>query len=121
MVNNPPSLSDSYYFEKLSNSLDLYIDTYDKFVLTGDFNAQEDEVEIHEFLMKYDAKCIVKEPTCYKYMESPICICLFLTNSPLSFQDTQTFVNGISDFHKLVLSTLKIKFTKADPKVTILI
>ena len=113
---HPPSLTDSYYFEKLSNSLDLYLDTYDKFVLTGDFNAQEHEVEINEFLMKYDAKCIVKEPTCYKSMESPTCIDLFLTNSPLSFQDTQTFVNGISDFHKLVLSTLKIKFTKANPK-----
>ncbi len=38
---HPPSVPDAYYFDKISNSLDLYLDTYDKFVLTGDFNAEE--------------------------------------------------------------------------------
>ena len=85
-------------------------------MLTGDFNAQEYEVEISDFLTRYDAKCIVKDPTCYKSVENPTCIDLFLTNSPLSFQNTQTFVNGVSDFHKLVLTTLIIKFSKANPK-----
>ena len=32
---HPPNDSDSYYFEKISHSLDLYLHTYDKFVLTG--------------------------------------------------------------------------------------
>ena len=113
---HPPSDSDSYYFEKISNSLDLYLDTYDKFILVGDFNAQENEVVLSEFLNLYDAKCIIKEPTCYKSIDTPSCIDLFLTNNPNSFQNTKTFANGLSDFHKLVLTTLKTKFIKARPR-----
>ena len=113
---HPPNASDSYYFEKLSNSLDLYIDTYDKFVLTGDFNAEENEIDVSEFLSLYDAKCIIKDPTCFKSVSNPSCIDLFLTNSPMSFQNTTTCANGLSDFHKMVLTTLKIKFIKAKPK-----
>ena len=62
------------------------------------------------------AKNLVKEPTCFKSVNNPSCIDLFLTNSPLSFQHTKLFSNGISDFHKLVVTTLKTKFTKSKPK-----
>lgn len=85
---HPPSQSDKYYFDKLTNALDLYLNIYDKFVLTGDFNAQVTEVEIDTFLEQYDAKNLVKEPTCFKSVDNPSCIDLFLTNSPLSFQHT---------------------------------
>ena len=112
---HPPQASDSYYFENVSNALDLYTDKYDKFVLVGDFNAEENELYIGDFLELYNAKCIVKDPTCYKSIQNPTCIDLFLTNSPLSFQHTTTVSNGLSDFHKLVLTTLKTKFTKARP------
>ena len=35
-----------------------------------------------------------------------MCIDLFLTNKPRSFQNTTTFDTGISDFHKMVISLL---------------
>ena len=113
---HPPNASDSYYFEKLSNSLDIYLDNYDKFVLTSDFNAQENEVVLSNFLRSYEAKCLIKEPTCYKNNDNPTCIDLFLTNSPRNFQNTKTCANALSDFHKLVLTTLKTKFVKAKPR-----
>ena len=37
----------------------------------------------------------------------------------MSFQNTITVFAGISDFHKLVLTVLKINFTKNKPKETI--
>ena len=39
-----------------------------------------------------------------------------LTNSNMSFQNTTTVFSGLSDFHKLVLTVLKINFTKNIPK-----
>ena len=48
------------------------MDTYDKFVLTGDFNIEEHEMDISEFLGKYNAKCLVKEPTCFKSTQNQL-------------------------------------------------
>ena len=39
-----------------------------------------------------------------------------MTNRNISFQNTITVFAGISDFHKLVLTVLKINFTKNKPK-----
>ena len=49
-------------------------------------------------------------------VENPSCIDLMLTNSNMSFQNTTTVFSGLSDFHKLVLTVLKINFTKNIPK-----
>ena len=113
---HPPSQSDQYYFNKVSNSLDMYIHKYDNFILTGDFNSEDSEPELHEFLERYDAKNIQNEKTCFKNMENPSCIDLFLTNSPKSFQNTTALLNGLSDFHKMSITVLKIKFEKSKPK-----
>ena len=40
---HPPNQNDNYYFDSLTKALDLYNDYYDKFLLAGDFNADEDE------------------------------------------------------------------------------
>ena len=40
---HPPNQCDNYYFDKVSNSLDIYIDRYDKFLLAGDFNSEDSE------------------------------------------------------------------------------
>ena len=52
--------------------------TYVEFLLR-DFNAQEDEPDIDTFLLDYDAKNIVKEKTCFKSIENPSCVDLFIT------------------------------------------
>ena len=51
---HPPNQSDQYYFNNVSNSLDMYIFKYDHFLLTGDFNAEDSEPELREFLERYD-------------------------------------------------------------------
>ncbi len=38
---HPPKQPDEYYFNKVTNSLDIYLSKYDKFLLTGDFNSED--------------------------------------------------------------------------------
>ena len=42
----------------------------------------------------------------------PSCIDLFLTNCSRSFQDTQVIETGLSDFHKMNITVLKMFFSK---------
>ena len=43
---------------------------------------------------------------------NPSCIDLFITNSPWSFQNTIAVFNGLSDFHKMVITVVKMSFKK---------
>ena len=45
------------------------------------FNSEQSEVFLSEFLKEMNAKIIIKEPTCYKSLSNPICIDLVITNS----------------------------------------
>ena len=70
-----------------------------------------------DFNLQYDAKNIVKEPTCFKSINNPSTIDLIVTNTPRSFWNTKAFKNSISDFHSLVTTVLNIKYVKPKPKV----
>ena len=91
--------------------------SYDKILLAGDFNIDCEEEIIEDFLFEHDMKNIVKEKTCFKSIENPSCIDLFLTNSATSFQNTTTVTTGLSDFHKMVVTVMKTTYPKAQPKV----
>ena len=47
---HPPNQTDEYFFRNISNALDTYIKTYDKFILAGDFNAEVSEPKMETFL-----------------------------------------------------------------------
>ena len=85
--------------------------------LAGDFNAQESEDCISDFLFQNDLTNIVKENTCFKNPDNPTCIDLFLTNFPKSFQNTVAVTTGLSDFHKMTVTVLKNTFCKPPPKI----
>ena len=57
-------------------------------------------------------KDIVKQKTCFKNPDRPSCIDLIIINSSRRFQDTCTIETGLSDFHKLVVTVLKLYFPK---------
>ena len=113
---HPPSQSDEYFFYHLGKVLDSFSTKYDHFALLGDFNAQENETTLSEFLNAYNAENIVKDKTCFKSIENPSCIDLVITDKPGSFQHTNVFTTGISDHHKLVTTVMKAKIIKAQPK-----
>ena len=85
-------------------------------MLAGDFNIEDHEPRIKPFLHQYESKNLVKQPTCYKSIENPSCIDLFITNNPRSFQNTEVLNIGCSDFHQLSITVLKTKFQKLKPK-----
>ena len=49
--------------------------------------------------------------------DNPSCIDLILINKLLYFQTTTVIETGISDFHKLTITTLKSSFIKQEPKM----
>ena len=110
---HPPPQKKKYYFEALDKALDCY--SNGRIVLTGDFNSEYHETCMETFLYKHNLKNIVKEGTCFKNLSKPSTIDLFLTNNSSYFQNTKTFFTGLSDFHKLVTTTLKISIPKNKP------
>ena len=79
----PPYSDKQVYFNSISNSLDLYLTKYEKFVLLGDFNVNMNNTDpiYEDFINQYSAKNIVKEPTCFKSVENPSIIDLIITNN----------------------------------------
>ena len=85
--------------------------------MIGHFNAEERETCMKEFLYQYNLSNLVKEKTCFKYINNTSCIDLFLTNHPKSFHNTKTISSGMSDCHKMIVTVLKMKFCKAQTKI----
>ena len=85
----------------------MYSKFYERFMLIGDFNAEEWEPCLLQFLFEMNAKNIVKEATCYKSLSNASCIDLVITNSASSFQNTKEISTGLSAFHKMVITVLK--------------
>ena len=67
---HPPSQNDQYYFDCLDKALDVY-SSYEKVILTGDFNARESECVFDLFLYQHDLTNLVKEGTCFKNPTNP--------------------------------------------------
>ena len=76
----------------------IYIINYDKFILAGDFNAEVSESKMDNFLGTFLLASLIQENTCFKSLENPSCIDLFLTNSKNSFINSTVISAGISDF-----------------------
>ena len=113
----PPSQNCGYFLDSVSRALDIYLKFYDNFLLAGDFNCDETESNMGYFLSQYSLSNIVKQPTCFKNIQNPSCIDLFITNKNKSFQKTSTISTGLSDFHKMVITVLKTKFGKQKPQL----
>ena len=109
-------MSDEDYFEQISLALDVY-SSYDKFLLAGDFNIEEEESPLRDFLYEHNAKNLVKQKTCFKNIDNPSCIDLCITNCHRCFQNTTTLSTGLSDFHKMVITVMKKSIPKDEPKI----
>ena len=109
-------VSTEEYFNQVSLALDKY-SSYEKILLAGDFNTEETNQNLEDFLFENHVKNLVKVPTCFKSLTNPSCIDLLLANSPHSFQSTTTVTTGLSDFHRMVVTVMKTTFPKAEPKI----
>ena len=60
----------------------------------------------------YHLKNLVNIPTCYKNSLKPSCIDSALTNCSRSVKDIQVIETGLSDFHKMNITILKMFFSR---------
>ena len=72
---------------------------------------------MEEFMKVYNLKNLVKGPTCFENPGKPSCIDLTLSNKSKTFQTSQIIETGISDFHKMVITVLKVYLKKTGPSV----
>ena len=99
----------------IDEATELYSKTYDKTLLTRDFNAQVSDIDPDTFCSIWNLKSLGKEPTCFKNPNR--FIDLFLINTVRNFQEAQVFETGLSDIHKLVVTVLESTFPKSLPKI----
>ena len=78
----------------------------------GDLNALDTDEVLSDFLEEHFLYNLVNFPTCYKSTDNSSFINLMITNKHHSFQNTISFSTGLSDFHKLVINSIKLTFTK---------
>ena len=88
-----------YFFNHLGNIIDKYTQSYEGFVLISNFNAEDSEPCLSEFLYNADESST-----------SPSSFDLFLQNFAISFPNTCAFTKGLSDFPKMVVNLMKITF-----------
>ena len=114
---NPHKNSVSTHIDFLRRELDLHSSNYENFILLGDFNSETTDKNLKDFCNLYLLKNLIKKPTCFKNPENPKTIDLILTNRPRSFCNSDNLETGLSDFHKLTMTVLKMFFKKQSPNV----
>ena len=83
----------------------------------GDFNIEPHNATMRNFFQIYGCKNIVKDKTSVKNPINPICIDLIITNRPKSFQESEVIETGLSAFHKMSLTVMKVFYNKQKPKI----
>ena len=67
------------------------------------------------FCYEYNEENIVKEKSYFQGSTKSSCIGLFLSDFPLSFQNTFPVKSGVFDFHKMVIVVMKMTFWNNPP------
>ena len=84
----------------------------------GDFNVEPNDATMKNFCQIYGCKHIVKCKTYFKNpINNPTCIDSIITNRPKSLQESEVIETGLSDFHKMSLTAMKVFYNKQKPKI----
>ena len=101
----------------IGRNLDSHLGQYVNFILMGDFNVEPNDANMKNVCQIYGCKNIVKDKTCFKNPINPTCIDLIITYVPKSFQEWAVIKTGLSDFHKMGLTVMKVFCNKQKPKI----
>ena len=112
---NPHKNNISSHLQHLNKVLDVHLKRYDNLLILGDLNSELRDNCLNNFSSVNHLKSLNKEPTCFENQNNLSCIDLFLTNRPRYFQNTSTIETSISDFHKVVVTVLKMFHKKQKP------
>ena len=103
--------------QEIGKGLDYYLSKYENFIVLGDFNGEMSNPHMSEFCALYNFTNLIKEPTCYKNVDKPTSIDHILTNHARCFQHSGIYETGLSDFHKLTFTVLKMFYAKQKPRI----
>ena len=109
---NPKTSLISKHLNEIGKSLDLLLSKYDNFMLIGGLNAEPTEGTLSDFCEIYNLKHLTKDKTCSACSTKPTCIDLIIANRPKCFQDSVVIEIGLSDFHKMSATVMKMYYTK---------
>ena len=82
-----------------------------------DFNVDPHDAIMKNICQIYICKNIVKNKFCFKNPINPTCIGFIITNRLKSFQEREVIETGLSDFHKMSLTVMKVFYNKQKPKI----
>ena len=105
------------HFKEIGKNLDNYTSKYDNFILLGDLNSAPTEAVVRDFCQIYGCKNLIKDNTCFKNPEKRSCIDLIITNRPKSFQNSMTLETGLTNFHQMTLTVMKVFYKKQKPTI----
>ena len=122
-IYRPPDAANlELFFRELSFSLNSALDKYDNVMIMGDIKIDTHDIQ-HPGYTKLISFCdvfglsnLVKDKTCFTKNHSSS-IDVMLTNKPKCFQNTSVFETGLSDFHGLVSTFMKIHIPRLKPKI----
>ena len=91
-IYRPPSQNSEYFLNSLTKIIDYFANTYDNYLIMGDFNLEPSDSALMGFLNSNNLTNLIKTNTCLKGKGSRID--LILTNRKLSFKFTSTCETG---------------------------
>ena len=100
----------------IRRSLHALSTKYENIVLLGDFNVWVDDDTLETICKFYSLHSLTKPSACFKNLENHSCTNLILTNKPSSFQSRSVIGSGLSGFHRMMISDLKVHSRKLAPK-----
>ena len=116
-TNEDHGTKDDVFLHGISSAIEYY-NSYDQFLIAGDLNLQEGrDPLLDDFLDEFQAKNLVKQPTCDKNSNNLSSVDLFITNTPSSFMKTTAVWAELSDFHKMIITVMRTTFPKAKPTI----
>ena len=114
---NPKYSQISHHLKEIGKDLDVLTSKYDNIILMGDFNAEPADTVVSDFCEIYNLKNIIREKTCFKNPNNPSCIDLIITSRSKSFQNSMVIETGLSDFHKMCITVMKMYYSKQKPTI----
>ena len=114
-IYHPPSQNLEYFLNKLTKMIAFFVDTYENYLIMGDFNIERSDPSLKIFLNSKNLYNLIKSDTCFKGKSS--CIDLFPINRKYSFKFSGSYETGISAHHHIIYTMLKSCFNNTEPKL----
>ena len=119
-IYRPPSSPTQLFLNELSIRLSKAINRYDNIIVIGDINidprkTRGDGPKLLEFCDVFSLTNLIKHDTCLTNM-SMSSIDVILTNRPRSFQKSSALSIDLSDYHKLIVTSMRSHLPRQSSK-----